>query len=100
MTILFITGDNAILPEIDAYISFFSRYPCVHTKMVFTTTRHHVQSDVEWYFMGMHRRRNNNAITIHEYASASVPPFASLKNRLKKALNCRPDYRLFYSEYV
>lgn len=100
MTILFITGDNAILPEIDAYISFFSRYPGVHTKVIFTAAGNRVQADVEWYFMGMHRRRNDKVITIHEYASASVPPFASLKNRLKKALNCRPDYRLFYSEFV
>ncbi len=100
MTILFITGNTAILPEIDAYISFFSRYPGIHTKVVFTTTGHQVQADVEWYFMGMYRRRHNNTITIHEYTSASVPPFVSLKNWLKKKLNCRPDYRLFYSEYV
>ena len=100
MTILFITGDKAILPEIDAYISFFSRYPGIHTKVVFAATGTRIEADVEWHFMGMHRRRNNKAIIIHEYASASVPPLAFLKNRLKATLNCRPDYRLFYSEYV
>lgn len=100
MTILFITGGNAILPEIEAYISFFSQYPGVNTKVVFTTTGHQVPADVEWYFMGMHKRKNNKVITIHEYASASTPPFANFKNRLKKVMNCRPDYRIFYSEYV
>jgi len=100
MTILFITGGNALLPEIEAYISFFSQYPGVNTKVAFAKTKDDVPADVEWHFMGMHKQKNNKAVTIHEYASASTPPFANLKNRLKKALNCLPDYRLFYSEYV
>ena len=57
-------------------------------------------ADVEWYFMGTQVRRRKNAVVIHEYASASVPPFAAFKNVVKKSLNCLPDYRIFYSEYV
>lgn len=100
MTILFIIGGNALLPEIEAYVSFFSQYPSVITKVAFAKSKHQAPADVEWHFMGMHKQRNNKAVTIHEYASASTPPFATLKNRLKKAFNCLPDYRLFFSEYV
>jgi glycosyltransferase involved in cell wall biosynthesis len=56
--------------------------------------------DVEWHFMGWQVQRNKNKITIHEYASASVPPFSKLKDSIKKLINAQPDYRLFNNEYV
>ena len=42
-------------------------------------------ADVEWYFMGTQVRRRKNAVVIHEYASASVPPFAAFKSVVKKS---------------
>lgn len=98
MKICFINRGNAFLPEIDAYISFFSKFKNIQIELITDNTLP-TDADIEWYFMGMQRKRNK-AITIHEYASSSVPPFGIIKNMLKKKVNCQPDYRLFFSEYV
>jgi hypothetical protein len=50
--------------------------------------------------MGMARHRKKNIPTIHEYTSASVPPFRKWKDLLKCRMNAKPDYRLFLNEYV
>ena len=88
------------MPEIEAYVSFFSTYPGITTRVRKQSGLQEMPADVEWYFMGTQVRRRKNAVVIHEYASASVPPFAAFKNVVKKSLNCLPDYRIFYSEYV
>ncbi len=100
MTIAFIHNQRAFLPEIEAYISFFSTCPGITTAIWDQTATPGIQADVEWYFMGMHRKRKKNNVVIHEYASASLPPFATAKNALKTYFNCVPDYRIFYSPYV
>lgn len=100
MTIAFIHDNRAFLPEIEAYISFFSAYPGIITEVRKQSGLQGTPADVEWYFMGTHVRRKKNIVVIHEYASASIPPFAALKNVIKKNINCLPDYRIFYSEYV
>lgn len=100
MTIAFIHNDRAFLPEMEAYVSFFSAYPGITTIVRKQTALPRPPADVEWYFMGTHVRRKKNIIVVHEYASASMPPFAALKNVIKKNINCLPDYRIFYSEYV
>jgi glycosyltransferase involved in cell wall biosynthesis len=100
MTIAFIHDNRAFLPEIEAYISFFSAYPGIMTTVSEQSSLQGATADVEWYFMGTHIRRKKNTVVIHEYASASIPPFAALKNVIKKNINCLPDYRIFYSEYV
>lgn len=97
MKICFINSSSALLPEIDAYISFFSNFDNIETQVIADSTE--VCADVEWYFMGSQRKRSN-AVTIHEYGSSSVPPFGALKNTIKKIINCKPDYRLFFSDYV
>ncbi|MFT4018512.1 MAG: hypothetical protein QM668_16225 [Agriterribacter sp.] len=98
MKICFINSGNAFLPEIEAYVSFFSAFKNVITEVA-TNYTSATGADVEWYFMGTQHKRSK-AITIHEYASSSVPPFGTLKNMIKKSINCKPDYRIFFSEYV
>lgn len=100
MTIAFIHNGNAFLPEIDAYISFFRNFPEIRTEIIKQPGKTKISADVEWRFMGTHLKRNSNAVIIHEYASASVPPFATFKDTIKRYMNCSPDYRIFYSEYV
>jgi glycosyltransferase involved in cell wall biosynthesis len=39
-------------------------------------------------------------VIIHEYASASVPPYRKVKDFLKSRLNPRPHFRLYLNEYV
>jgi glycosyltransferase involved in cell wall biosynthesis len=99
MTICFIHPHKAFLPEVAAYTGFFSRHG-ITTQVIKPEAARHTHCDVEWHFMGHHTRRNPRAITIHEYASASVPPFSTLKNTVKKIINARPDYRLFNNHYV
>ena len=99
MTIAFIHPHKAFMPEIIAYVDFFSAMG-VTTLVIKPQEVDAIQCDVEWHFMGSHTRRNKNRITIHEYASASVPPFSILKDRIKQLINARPDYRIFNNEYV
>lgn len=99
MTIAFIHPHKAFLPEIIAYDDFFSAYG-VTTQEVRPADVKNVRCDVEWHFMGRHTSRNKNTVTIHEYASASVPPFSLLKDRVKQLINVSPDYRIFNNDYV
>ena len=100
MTIAFIHNGKAFLPEIDAYLSFFKGFPAISAKVIPQPGRLKINADVEWHFMGAQLKRSSNAVVIHEYASASVPPFAAFKDMVKRYMNCSPDYRIFYSEYV
>lgn len=100
MTIAFVNQGNALLPEIDAYMSFFSSYPKIETYKICAGEPEPRHTDVEWIFMGTQYKRTPGAVTIHEYASASTSPFKTLKNFLKKTLNTKPDFRIFFSDYV
>ena len=99
MTIGFIHEHKAFLPGLNAYVQFFADRG-IQTHIIHPAQLPALRCDVEWHFMGQHIRRNKNRITIHEYASASVPPFGKLKDSLKKLINATPDYRIFNSEYV
>ena len=99
MKITFVHTNKAFLPEIDAYRDFFSTYG------VETNTGNYesiaIKPDVEWHFMGTHRRRKwTDTLVIHEYASASMPPFRKIKDQLKRWGNCTPGFRLFLNRYV
>ncbi|HUP13453.1 MAG TPA: hypothetical protein VM187_14615, partial [Niastella sp.] len=99
MIITFIHPHKAFLPEIKAYVDFFSAHH-ITTQIVSSASDEQLPADVEWHFMGSHTRRNNKVVTIHEYASASVPPLSQLKDAIKKLINTTPDYRIFNNEYV
>ncbi len=100
MTIAFIHRGTAILPEITAYRNYFEAlgYRTIecHPDEIIS-----LKPEIEWHFLGMHwRRRNPTVLVIHEYASLSAAPFASFKNWLKKALNTKPDFRIFLNDYT
>ena len=97
MQIVFIHQSKAFLPELDAYTRYFRDQ---HIQTAVATKIHHgIRADVEWYFMGIYPKRKP-VVTIHEYASASVPPLASLKDLVKKKINAIPDFRIYNNEYV
>jgi glycosyltransferase involved in cell wall biosynthesis len=101
MTIAFIHDELSFLPELEAYRSFFSSRGYEVMIMNKKEWEHHsTPIDVEWMMMGFDHSRRTAAIRIHDHASSSTPPFRTLKNRLKAALNTQPDYRLFLNEYV
>ncbi|AEW00971.1 hypothetical protein A4D02_13510 [Niastella koreensis] len=99
MIIGFVHEHKAFLPGLNAYLQFFAERG-IQTHVLHPSQIDSQPCDVEWHFMGRHVRRNNNRVTIHEYASSSVPPFGKLKNSIKKLFNATPDYRIFNSEYV
>jgi hypothetical protein len=99
MTIAFIHPHRAFLPELDAYRFFFEERG-IHTIVLNPGDMRTTHAPVEWHFLGIHRKKNPASAIIHEYGSASVPPFARWKDRFKKMVNVVPDYRIYFSEYV
>lgn len=100
MTIAFVHNGISFLPEVDAYISYFRNYPEIKTMVLKAAEVREAKADVEWHFLGTHFKRSEGSVLIHEYASASIAPFAGLKNTIKRRFNCVPDYRIFSNEYV
>lgn len=100
MLIAFIHNDKSFLPEIAAYQRYFSGYniTCISRKR-----NEHTKMDrqVDWFFMGSDLTpREPGVYKIHEYLSASTPPGGWWKDRLKRYLNARPDYRLYLNSFV
>jgi len=99
MTIAFIHPHKSFLQNPKAYADFFSSYG-IRGILCLPEEARRIRADVAWHFLGTDTRKDNSRITIHEYASSSMPPFHSLKNRLKKWVNVRPDFRIFNNRYV
>lgn len=99
MLIAFVHNQQSFLPEVRAYEDYFSKRG-VQCEIVKEQSLPLLRPDVAWYFMGSNTGRLANAIIIHEYTSASVAPFAGMKNVVKKWLNVKPDYRLFLNDFV
>ncbi|HEY4155458.1 MAG TPA: glycosyltransferase [Puia sp.] len=100
MKIAFIHSRRTFLPELDAYQSFFQ------SKNIQSVVCRYGEeaasgADVYWYFMGIYPgAAARGKRIIHEYASASVPPYRKFKDLLKARLNPRPHFRLYLNEYV
>jgi len=103
MLIHFIRNGPSYLPEIDAYCAYIQargHQAMVHDISLSVPT----SASVVWWFCGRvpmreaHRLRG--AFQIHEYASASIPPYAWLKDQVKHWTQPRPDYRIFQNGWV
>jgi glycosyltransferase involved in cell wall biosynthesis len=100
MKIAFIHNQKAFLPELIAYRDFF-RKQNIQTCEVKYGEEVNSGADVFWYMMGFYpKSKYKNKIIIHEYASASVPPYRRWKDFLKKTFHPGPDFRIFLDEYV
>src|SRR5258708_841507 len=100
MKIAFIHSHKAFLPELSAYGEFFQKQN-IQTCLVKYGEETSSGADVYWYFMGFYpKAKFKNKIIIHEYVSASVPPFRRWKDFLKRTLHPKPDFRIFLDEYV
>jgi glycosyltransferase involved in cell wall biosynthesis len=100
MIIAFVHNNKAFLPEIDAYMRFFSGYN-ITCEVVNTNDLGLMHRHVEWWMMGTDLTKPKEGIfKIHEYCSSSVPPWRWWKNWWKSFFNAQPDFRLFLNEYV
>ncbi|AEG93935.1 glycosyltransferase [Ramlibacter tataouinensis] len=103
MKVHFVRLAQAYLPELDAYDSFLralGHQACLHTHVGTIPA----DAQVVWWMCGRVPAAISHsapgAFHVHEYSSASVPPFAWLKDRVKRYLQPRPDYRIFQNEWV
>src|SRR5699024_11808214 len=102
MKILFKRSDNALLPDIDAYIKYLnqdSMFDCYDSADL--AGGYSLDDfDVIWEFKGLGGIQSDNHIVVHEYASLSTGRFAKLKNLIKSVRNPKPDLRIFLNEDV
>lgn len=99
----FVRNGPAYLPEIDAYVSFIASHgqqALVHD----TVATVPLNAQVVWWMCGRvshaEASRLKHAFHIHEYASASVPPHARLKDIVKHWTQPKPDFRVFQNGWV
>lgn len=95
-TLCFVLPGKALLPEVQAYREYFStRYQV----FVRHDTADVAQFDIVWFFMGLpfYRRRAGQFI-VHEFTSLSTPPYARLKDNIKRYLLPKPSLRVFQNE--
>jgi glycosyltransferase involved in cell wall biosynthesis len=103
MLIHFIRNGPSYLPEIDAYCAYIQSRG--HQTMVHDSSRSvPTSASVVWWICGhvplreAHRLRG--AFQIHEYASASIPSYAWLKDQVKHWTQPQPDYRIYQNVWV
>lgn len=102
-TVHFVHSGSAYMPELAAYAAHLKTLG--HSSQI-----HHSadsvpdDADMVWWLCGRvnqdHARRLQRSVHVHEYASASVPPAAWLKDRVKQLTHPRPQHRVFQSEWV
>lgn len=103
MLIHFIHPGSAYLPELAAYGEFLAALG--HGAQVHSSPAS-VPADAAicWWICGRvphgAAQRLAHAFHIHEYASASVPPWAWAKDQAKRTLQPVPHYRLFQNAWV
>lgn len=99
----FVRGVASYLPELKAYAA---RLASLGWQCTEHETAGSVPADarVVWWMCGRVPRdagaRWPRAFQIHEYASASVPPAAAWKDRIKRWIHPRPGHRVFQSEWL
>lgn len=103
MQVHFIHPGSAYLPELQAYSAYLQalgHQACIHQHADAAPS----DARVVWWICGRvpaaAAQRMHQAFHIHEYASASVPPLAWCKDRIKRATQPQPHYRLFQNLWV
>jgi glycosyltransferase involved in cell wall biosynthesis len=99
--LLFVRTPKVYLPEVAAYRDYLSRH-CPNVSVFDITdlpSYNAADYDILWRFMGMDLKARGNMV-VHEYNSLSAPPYAHIKNTIKKATNGKPDMRVFLNARV
>ena len=103
MLIDFVHLGDSYLPELNAYERFL--LAAGHGARVHRSADSvPPDASVAWWMCGLvpadAGKRLPSAFHVHEYASASVPPWALVKDTLKRWRQPRPDYRIFQNDWV
>ncbi|MEI8030417.1 MAG: glycosyltransferase [Comamonadaceae bacterium] len=103
MLIHFVHTGDAYLPELQAYVEFV-RAAGHQAQLHYQIDTVPSDAAVLWWLCGQVSpelaQRYPAAFHIHEYASASVPPLAWLKDRVKRWHQATPNYRIFQNDWV
>lgn len=103
MLIHFVHTGDAYLPELQAYAAFVEAagHQAQLHRQIDTL---HSDAAVLWWMCGQVStdlaQQFPKAFHIHEYASASVPPLAWLKDRAKRWRQAVPNYRIYQNAWV
>ncbi|WP_404404949.1 hypothetical protein [Pelagibacterium halotolerans] len=104
LEILFVTGDGAYYPSIDACTGYLENmgYRCRRTALEDVDFAQDLSRTVIWQIMGFFPRPlpPGRAAVIHEFRSRSVGRFGVAKDIGKRFLLPKPDYRLFQTGYL
>ncbi len=93
--------NRAPYPEISSYKEFFGQWWSVSDGPAAAIPASiPVDRLILWHMMGMYRQRRSSRLTIHDYRSRSIGQLYWLKDYVKKALNARPDLRIFLADSV
>lgn len=100
MTIAFVHNNKAFLPGLYGYRKFFTAHG-IQCEVVTPDELGTVHRQIEWHFLGSDISKPKEGIyKIHEYPSASLPPFRKWKDWVKSFINTQPDFRIFQNEFV
>ncbi|MBG9981839.1 hypothetical protein HZY86_01775 [Aerococcaceae bacterium DSM 111020] len=107
ISILFVRSNQAYLPEIEAYVTYFNKLPqyrAVDSQTLTEETIDYADYDVIWEFKGFGGVKRKDLaphqMLIHEYLSLSTGQMPRIKDRLKKMMNPKPDLRIFLNTYI
>jgi len=101
MKIIFVK-DKSFLPEVIGYKEYAESQGLVLDTVLKKDFSADLLSryDVVWHCCGLEISPKRQIFKIHEYQSSSLPPFASIKDFIKKSINSRPDARVFLNNFV
>jgi len=99
--LLFVRNSDVYLPEVSAYKAYLQKkYPHVIVNESTEFSGYNpMDFDILWHFMGVDVKGEGDFV-VHEYNSASTPPCANAKNLIKKAVNAKPNQRIFLNKTV
>jgi len=98
INIYLINEGKSYLPEVGAYKTYFASGDRIR---IFDSQEHDFTNnyDLIWRFMGLSTVKTRTP-EIHEYVSLSTGRFPRYKDKIKKAINIQPIFRIFQNDYI
>lgn len=96
-----VSEGKASYPELAAYRDFFEdKFDISIVSVKGLPNDEALKDAVLWFLMGFYPRRLSAQIIIHDYRSASVGRFNTLKDFTKRHFTAQPDARIFLNDDV